>query len=66
MFQLAMICSTLQYYKEELAFIYIACGYPITLVNVWLKEYSVKCWCNQLHSSGKASETCDVFVLKTI
>jgi hypothetical protein len=65
MSRLATLSSQAQYYLEavqELAYLYIARGYPVDLVNSWVKEYSALRWRNRL---GEASESTDVFVLKT-
>jgi hypothetical protein len=65
MSRLAVLCSTPNAYIEainELRSLYIARGYPVDLVNSWLKDNTAKRWENRLGDPRKAR---DAFVLKS-
>ena len=65
MSRLAVLCSTPNAYLEaidELRSLYVARGYPVDLINAWLKDNTAKRWENRLGDPRKAR---DAFVLKS-
>ena len=65
MSRLAVLCSTPNAYLEaidELRSLYIARGYPVNLVDAWLRDNTAKRWENRLGDPRKAR---DAFVLKS-
>jgi hypothetical protein len=65
MSRLATLCSSPDAYIEaimDLKSIYIARGYPVNLINSWLKDHTATRWRNRLGDPRKAN---DAFVLKS-
>jgi hypothetical protein len=65
MSRLAVLCSTPNAYIEainDLQLLYIAHGYPVDLVNAWLRDNTATRWENRLGDPRKAR---DAFVLKS-
>jgi hypothetical protein len=65
MSRLAVLCSTPNAYIEainDLRLLYIARGYPVDLVNAWLRDNTQTRWENRLGDPRKAR---DAFVLKS-
>jgi hypothetical protein len=65
MSRLAVLCSTPDAYIDainDLRLLYVARGYPVDLVNSWLKDNTAKRWENRLSDPRKAR---DAFVLKS-
>jgi hypothetical protein len=66
MSRLATLCSKPAYYTEairDLGVTYIARGYPIDLINHWIKEHTSERWRSRLSTPVKSND--DVLVLKT-
>ena len=65
MSRLATLCSTPDAYTEaikDLRYLYIARGYPVDMVDAWLKTHTATRWENRLGDPRKAR---DAFVLKS-